>query len=152
MRLSLLHAAAVETGFKAASVTSSSHTAGEVPYTHINALQHEYLGCIVFVSLFQSNSSRTMFSLSHRHEPWNIQNVATRKGQSWQRLVSVAADALILATGGFRIGDTRMTADSVQQLPVFAQPFSSLKKTLQDADIDTGNLTEFIWNKAYRCK
>ncbi len=93
-----------------------------------------------------------MLSLSHRHEPWNIQNVATRKGQSWQRLVSVAADSLILATGGFRIGDTRMTADSVQQLPVFAQPFSSLKKTLQDADIDTGNLTEFIWNKAYRCK
>jgi len=88
-----------------------------------------------------------MFSLSDRHEPWNIQNVATCKGQSWQRLVSVAADALILATGGFRIG-----AGSVQQLPVFAQPFSSLKKTLQDADIDTGNLAEFIWNKAYQCK
>ena len=93
-----------------------------------------------------------MFSLSDRHEPWNIQNVATCKGQSWQRLVSVAADALILATGGFRIGDIPMTAGSVQQLPVFAQPFSSLKKTLQDADIDTGNLAEFIWNKAYQCK
>jgi hypothetical protein len=77
-------------------------------------------------------------------------------------LVSVAADALICATGGFANADMlpppHPTA-ALEKLPIFAQPFSAVKKMpsssvpiIYQYQTDCKFFSDFIYNKACQCK
>ena len=98
-------------------------------------------------------SHHACFTL-HRQGPWNVQNFETRGTRQWKTLAAVAADALICATGGFP-----SEVHNVQLLPVFAQPFSTLKKmphTQGAAQLfkedDADNLSAFLYETACQCK
>ena len=89
-------------------------------------------------------------------------------------LVTVAADALICATGGFvTTSKTHVTAAAapaaaaaaaashplcpVQKIPVFAETFAALKKIQSttpsvNVELDTSHLSAFVYNKACMCK
>ena len=121
------------------------------------------------------DSHQTLSRSVCRCEDWNTQN-ASRVGDSrnWNMLVSVAADALICATGGFvTTSKTQVTAAAapaaaaaaaashplcpVQKVPVFAEPFAALKKSQSttpsvNVELDTSFLSAFVYNKACMCK
>ena len=110
-----------------------------------------------------SRELRQLSFLSYRSQDWQIQNTSCiRDSQKWKMLVSVAADALICATGGFANADMLPPPHStaaLEKLPVFAQPFSAVKKMpsscvpiLYHNETDCSFLSKFMYNKACQCK
>jgi hypothetical protein len=121
-------------------------------------------------------TDHTLTRSAHRSQDWAVQNAArVRDDKTWQTLVSLAADALICASGGIEGRQQRAAAAApaaaapahapaasrpscpVHKLPVFAQPFAVLKKSPSSApsftvELDASSLSRFVYNKAWKCK